>query len=573
MVIVITIVVTTSLIGSLSFGLTYGFPGLLRGLLFGLVGLAAPIIVSDLVTEIIHRGDPILTSRRINIVSFVWCLVNGCILVVSGMLSAFTGNPELLLRGMLLAVLFSIGLRFLVYSVFSRRNFVLIAFTVVIQPLLMISVIYFLSPTFWSSHLATVVIVLVLILLGPLVLLVTLNSYSFDGGSLRIIPMFRAFVYAWAEEINDPLEEQLAKISELHDLEADALNFVDPSGNCIGKFIAPYIHPGPFRNVGSSGLSLRITEGLGKECGTLVVHGISNHEWDMARSSDVDKVVSALMSAVPSDASKTCGPMARAEVNGAKASCQLIGDTAFFTLTLSPKSHDDIPNVVKDQIRESASRLGLKAIVVDAHNCLDDEDLIEKNDVDNLVSTAKEAIEKAIGQPQGPFKVGFSMIKPSEWGLDDGMGPCGIGVAVFEVYSGERYVYVVFDSNNMIQGLREKLVKMLASEGYADSEILTSDTHLVNAIGATERGYHPMGEAMNEDKIIAYIEEALRNTVPIVAEANFTRVEVDNIKVIGFKGLEILRDVIKTSFSVFIRTTAIMLPLTLIAAALVAFFY
>lgn len=470
-------------------------------------------------------------------------------------------------------MLLSTGLRFLVYSVFSNRNFILIAFTIIIQPLLMITTTYFLAPSIWSSHLATVIIVLLLILIGPLMLLVTLNNYTFDGGKLRIIPLFRAFVYAWAEELNDPLEEQLAKISEEHNLEVDVLKFIDPSGNCIGRIIAPYIHPGPFRNVGSSGLSLRITEGLGTECGTLVVHGISNHELDMTKSSDVDKVVSTIVNAMPSNTSKICGPMVRTEVNGAKASCQIIGDTALFSLTLSPKSHDDIPNIVKDQILESASRLRLKAIVVDAHNCLDDENLIEKSDVDNLVLTAKKALDIAIGQTQGPFKVGFSTVKPSEWGLEDGMGPCGIGVAVFEVSSGERYVYVDFDSNNMIQGLREKLVKRFTSEGYADSEMLTSDTHLVNAIGATDRGYHPMGEVMNEDKLITYIEEALRNTVPIAAEVNFTRVKVDNVKVIGSKGLEVLREVIKSSFSFFIRITTIVLPLTLVAAVLFAFFY
>ncbi|MGD0854931.1 MAG: hypothetical protein ABSA18_03915, partial [Dehalococcoidia bacterium] len=52
-----------------------------------------------------------------------------------------------------------------------------------------------------------------------------------------IIPLFRAFVYAWAEELNDPLEEQLAKISEWHNLEVDALKFIDPLGNCIGRII------------------------------------------------------------------------------------------------------------------------------------------------------------------------------------------------------------------------------------------------------------------------------------------------------------------------------------------------
>jgi putative membrane protein len=327
------------------------------------------------------------------------------------------------------------------------------------------------------------------------------------------------------------------------------------------------VHPGPFRNVGSSGLSLAITEGLG-DCDTVVAHGVSSHEVDMARSGDMAKIVVALKEDGVKT-SKVCTPMVRAEVSGAKASCQIFGEAALITLTLAPKSHDDIPTAVKRRIREAAAAHGLTAIVSDAHNCLDDEDFLHSKDADNLVAAAEEALKKAIGAPKKPFKAGVSRVRPSEWGLKEGMGPCGICALVVETPAG-RNAYVVFDTNNMIQGFREELLTHVASLGYVEAEAMTSDTHLVNAIGATDRGYHPAGEAMDHATVFRRVDEALKAAEPRPAEASFKRVSVDGIPIIGEKGIELLRGVVKTSFRVFVRTAVTALPLSFIAAIAVA---
>lgn len=412
------------------------------------------------------------------------------------------------------------------------------------------------------------VAVLGLILLGPAILLLQISRWSFGEGAIKIIPLFRAFVYAWAEQHNGPLEEQLAEISESARLEVDELAFTDPFGVHLGGLVAPYIHPGPFRNVGSSGLSLALTDGLNAG-ETVVLHGVSSHERDAVRSGDMNRIVSALKDAETGKPNASCTPMARAEVQGAKASCQIFGETALFTLTLSPKSHDDIPDTVKDRVREAASARGLGAVVVDAHNCLNHEDLLNEKDVENLVTAAGEALENAVSLPKGPFKVGISRVHPSEWGLNEGMGPCGIAAVVVETDAGKS-AYIVFDTNNMIQGFREELLGHVASLGYINAEAMTSDTHLVNAIGATDRGYHPAGEAMEHAKVLSYIDELLATAKPRHAEASFKRVAVDDVPIIGHKGIELLRGVVKTSFRIFIRTAVTALPLTFLAAAATA---
>ncbi len=497
------IIVTMGLAGTLSFGLAYGPAGLLQGLIFGVIAIALPVIASDLLTDTLYRGDPLLNSRRVSIVSFVWCLAGGMLLTLLGIFSGFSGKPDILLRGVLLTVYSSVSIRVLIFSVFSTRGFAKTVVAIGIQPLLMMVGTYLLLPQVWQIPPATLLVVLALILVGPAILLIRLSTWSL--GQIRIIPMFRGFVYAWAEQQNEQLEDQLATISESVTLEVDELSFYSEE-RCIGNLVAPYIHPGPFRNVGSSCLSTAITEGV--PCETLVVHGISSHESDMTRSRDMERVVSALNWATDPAKSGFCTPMVRAEVSGAKASCQIFGSAAFLTLTLAPKSHDDIPDTVKDRIRDAAQKLGLTAVIADAHNCLDNDDFLSDADAENLVAAAGEAMRKAQVSSAGPFKVGFSRVKPSDWGPDEGMGPCGIGALVVETPAG-RNAYVVFDSNNIIQGFREEALTHVASLGFVEAEVMSSDTHIVNAIGATDRGYHPAGEAMEHDKVLQYVGEAL----------------------------------------------------------------
>lgn len=564
----VSVLLATCAFGTVAFVFSQGFGGLTQGFLYGLLGLAVPVIASDLITESFYRDDPLLTPRRVNIISFVWCLVGGLLLAVVGGLSCLAGRPDLLLRGVLLTVFSSAGIRVIVFSVFSTRRVGKTALAITTQPILLAGAAYLLLPGIWQVPAVFLVAVLGLVLLGPAILLLQISRWSFGEGEIKIIPLFRAFVYAWAEQHNGPLEEQLAEISESMKLEMDKLVFSDPFGVHLGGLVAPYIHPGPFRNVGSSGLSLALTDGLGAG-ETIVLHGVSSHERDMVRSDDVKKIVSALKKAEMGKPSAYCSPMVRSETKGAKASCQIFGETALFTLTLSPKSHDDIPDTVKDRVREAADARGLGAIVVDAHNCLNYEDLLDFKDVENLVIAAGDALDKAVSLPKEPFMVGISRAHPSEWDLNEGMGPGGIAAVVIETTAGKN-AYIVFDTNNMIQGFREELLGHVASLDYVNAEAMTSDTHLVNAIGATDRGYHPAGEAMEHGKVLRYVDELLSNAKLRPAEASFTRVAVDDVPIIGHKGIELLRGVVKTSFKVFIRTAVTALPLTFLAAAAMA---
>jgi len=49
---------------------------------------------------------------------------------------------------------------------------------------------------------------------------------------------------------------------------------------------------------------------------------------------------------------------------------------------------------------------------------------------------------------------------------------------------GERTAYILIDGNNMLAGLRERILKKIQSLGVANAEILTTDSHALNTATA-----------------------------------------------------------------------------------------
>jgi putative membrane protein len=119
------------------------------------------------------------------------------------------------------------------------------------------------------------------------------------------------------------------------------------------------------------------------------------------------------------------------------------------------------------------------------------------------------------------------------------MGPGGITATVVQVES-QKTAYIVIDGNNMIPGLREKILEALATRGFDASEVFTTDTHAVTASITGRRGYHPVGEALDQTVLIRYIEEAAKT-----AEANLETCKagcrtliVPKVRVIGEERLK-----------------------------------
>ena len=78
-----------------------------------------------------------------------------------------------------------------------------------------------------------------ILFLGALVVIFTLALWKIDD--LRIIPLFRAFMSAWTEQYNEPLEHELLKFSKETTVEIDKLSYFDSLSNILGNLIVPKI--------------------------------------------------------------------------------------------------------------------------------------------------------------------------------------------------------------------------------------------------------------------------------------------------------------------------------------------
>lgn len=558
---------------ALTFALAWGAASILRGALYGLLGLAAPLLASDALAVLLFKDDPLLTPRRFTILSYASCIVYVAVALLSSLAVALTGGADLLARGALFAIAVNTFLRHLIVPVFSTRGPWRNLAAAFMPPVFCLATVALL-PFSNLRLLALGAVGVAIAAAGVRLLLWVLMRWRGPHERLRLIPLFRAFILAWAEELNGPLEDQITRVGEVRDLYVDSLVYRDAAGGCRAALIVPYIHPGPFRNVGSSALPQVIADRVSGKlgCEVLVSHGISTHERDLTRSGEVERVAEAITAGLLPDGVDVASPVVRAERNGAQASCQMFGGVALVTLTLSPKSYDDLPEELGERIMAASAEMGVTAVVVDAHNSIQRGDELTDDDVNALIHAAVEAIKGARAAPRYRFSVGVARVIPREWGLDEGMGPCGVAALAVRLEDGRTHAYVVADGNNMRSGLRERILAALESR-VDSAEVLTSDTHLVNAIGATDRGYYPVGERIDPEMFTGYVVEAVEAAVSNLegCRCSHVRISVPGLTVLGKRGLNLLGDVLESAFGLFKRTALVVTTSSLLLAAAAVF--
>jgi predicted neutral ceramidase superfamily lipid hydrolase len=71
--------------------------------------------------------------------------------------------------------------------------------------------------------------------------------------------------------------------------------------------------------------------------------------------------------------------------------------------------------------------------------------------------------------------------------------------------------------------------------GFDESEVFTTDTHAVSALVTGRRGYHPVGEAMDEKLLLDYVGEVAQKAEANleVARAGCLQFVVPQVRVIG----------------------------------------
>jgi len=512
------------------------FEVLVNGLFLGFSVFVVNLIFDYVVSLLILGQDPIYDVRRTAALSlFCWGLWLLFILVGVAI--------GMLVRLCLLGFSAVLILRLIVFNSTSSTGSKRLLAASLLQPfpciipflLFWAEIDYFLISLF-------IIFSTVVSVLSSFSFISLLNRVGEQTLKIPSLSLFKAFLINWIVGLNAPFEEFLEKLGEEQDVKVSLIKFDASKPKAV--VVVPFVHPGPFKNVGSSLLPSMLKNTLENElnCVACVPHGLLGHELDLSSQIQNQKILNCVVESSnfkPSETQAT--PFIKISNGSATTCCQVFGNFAFLSFTLAPETTEDLPEELGLFVQGEGEKHGLThCAVVNAHNSING--IISRREALNaLKATAAKCLERAVSLRRLPFEVGAATVIPKEFSLQDGMGPGGITVIVVKVGE-QKTAYVVIDGNNMVSGLREKILSTLKSMGISDGEVFTTDTHAVNALILSRRGYHPIGEAINHEKLISYIKRATLAAVSDLerAKAAARSITVRNVKVIGEKKLETL---------------------------------
>jgi putative membrane protein len=491
-----------------------------------------------LVSKTLLKNDPLLTLRRISVLSLFsmgfWLLF---ILLGTGL--SFPFGWLQWVRLCLLGYAVVMTLRITVLTATSMQTAWKKGLSVLLQPTLCILAF----AVFWANISSTIFVQALLFIFASSIISFaavmlffrSIERFSTKFSSLASLPLFRAFIVDWAAGVNAPLEKRLEDMGHETDIEVNLLKF--DSAKPKAAIIVPLVHPGPFKNIGSSLLPSLLKQEFEKAygCDTCTALGILGHELDLASQAQNQKIITKIISSAKFDATEgLASRFVRVSEGTATASCQIFGNTALLSFTFAPQTTEDLPQELGRIVREQAANYGLKdSLLINAHNSLTDIVDTEEH-LDELKTAASKCLQKATSLPKMPFMVGGASVFPKEFTLKMGMGTGGITAIVTKVEN-QKTAYIIIDGNNMIPYLREKILTALSTVGFDESEVFTTDTHAVTGLVTGKDGYNSIGKAIDHDVLVRHILDVSKEAESKLetCKVGWLHLVVPQVKVIG----------------------------------------
>ncbi|TRO57916.1 DUF2070 family protein [Candidatus Bathyarchaeota archaeon] len=534
----------------------------LHGVVFGIFVFFIPSVSLDIIASwILLKDDPPFSFRRFLALSLLSCAIWILIIILGGIAHSRLGIFHFPQDPFLFGLFTIMPLRsIVVFSLSSKSNLHKIIFSL-LQPLISILMASFLM-IFELIVILEALILAVTLSIIPLMFLLRLIEWQ-GKRIIKVSPLriFKAFLVDWLDRKNEMFETFLKEIGTESEIEVTLIRFDSKRRSETKGIIAiSNFHPGPFLNVGSSMLPCLIQNKFEtKNIAVFVPHGISGHENNLVSQEDNAKVISTikimLRDCEPSNVVSTFKTI---EVGSAKVNSQIFGKCLLLTLTQSPKDMEDIPIELGKEIESKAKNKFKHVGIIDSHNCINDARMFVEEELNDLRSAAYQAIESSSATEKkvemGVAKHNFENIDPRQ-----GVGPGGMRVFLFKNFD-QLIAYIIIDANNMIKGLREKILTSLNEIGINGGEIMTTDTHVVNGLVRAKLGYYPFGEMLNQDNIVDSIKKTVKD-----AQENLEEVTIcsssKNVSVtsLGSRSLENLTSFMYNIARLVVRYMGILL--------------
>jgi putative membrane protein len=365
---------------------------------------------------------------------------------------------------------------------------------------------------------------------GVYAFLVTIDRPWRQSLGVSVLDFVQGFVGHITED-SDELEAFFEDLGEEAVVPVTVLAVRRPDGTEKARFVLPMIHPGPMGDIGGGNLPERVaesTDGL-----AFPPHATAGHDFNLVTEREVETLVAAADRAHDRiEYGSGASPAVREREGDSKLLGQAIGESALVVATHAPEFADDVDFSVGLAAAAEARGAGLESVMlVDAHNCNDGL----AGDLGHVVPGSRRSFdlltaagrlgERLADAERGPLRVGVAWDE-TDWEPEDGIGPLGVRVAVFETEAAgdtHRTAYVLVDGNNMQPGLRERLLDAVDAD---EAEVMTTDTHVVNTMEATNQVGAAIDGARLESLIERLAAEAVTDLEPVEAGIGVEHAEV-----------------------------------------------
>jgi len=498
----------------------------LMGMEWGLVAFAVPSFIADLLLyPTMLKKDPLFFLRRCLALSLFSLALAALIFVFGAIISAV--DPRFIFPDFAVIVgLFAvIPPRALAVFSMSRIRFVGRALFSLLQPsLIVLTLIVFLGLP--AGRMITGLVLASLVgLIFAFALIVTIERNGRKAIGFSPIRMFRAFLTDWLEGQNNELESYLDELGVETEIHAAAFAFRNKETHAPKAVVlVSTLHPGPFLNIGSSVMPFLFESLMERKFGAVAMlpHGVSGHELNLVSQEQNERILSWVLSSLANSSYvRTATPVNRSTNEVATATSQAFDGCALVTMTTAPLDMEDVPSELANNLSGLTQGKFRNLALIDAHNCLSGPATMTPQKVGALQEAALASLQISAEERSTPFRVGAAHVRPQDFNLKEGYGPGGISAIIVEV-DAQRFAYVCVDGNNMIRGLREKILARLTDLGFDDGEIMTTDTHMVNGVVPARLGYHPVGEVAAWDPLINQIASVCKDALTNLEESEVT---------------------------------------------------
>lgn len=555
-----TIIVSAIFIVGFLFGLlmNLGDPNIIENTLVdGMMLLIAPALLSSLIIKVLVRKMP---YRRIVATAFAGEVVYAVAYTASILLSSvnqFWAHLILLIGASIVFVLWYVIARFVFILKYRSILFSIIQLLLYLIFLLSDQALYTTNAPFWD--IAAKFYISSFVLLGAIMLFFfiinapmkkNLGLSSTDAASY----LFSAWLYN-----NKDMEHAFDQVGE------DAKTLLSLSGFKRKKdtvyFVTPYVHYGPFGNLGGSEFSHLIADAIDRKYNSksFVFHGTVTHDLNPVATTEINKILDAFDESLKSAVYKNAKvSISLGNESECKAQALRINNSTIIGLSRAPEVTEDINLGLGLALMYEAEKQSDTAMIIDQHNA-ETGDITSFEPGSPIAYGYIHAIKNALSKKPKPsnLKIGVAF-KPVD---SVTIGKAGIKVAIFS--SVPEYVVVLIDSNGVTPEFRDQIESSIIEFGKKHKKdflvgVFTTDTHQTNMVKGV---LNPLKDEQTIELILDACNEAMQD----MQEAKFfSDSRWFDIRVIGAKqSIEVI-----STINSIVAISKITLPLVLLGGVL-----